>query len=245
MRAGDNVYWLFSTSLEVIATFVGLLAAGFFFFHSRIDDLVKKDETLLEIYVEIKRQIYRRFKALFILTGLSIGLGMLILYLNAFIDNVGWHLFVVLVGSLNIFTIAWAGRFFIFIVDPDIISHTAQKLVTENNDIFNKQKGDNITQKEFNDKYAELNTILRSIAAKALIAKAGEAFIPFAEVVKDLSEKGIINQEQARELSQINKARNISAHSVVDFIQGDIGLSADKLNHELQIIDEKDNEKKE
>ena len=243
MRSGDNIYWLFSTSLEVIATFVGLLAAGFFFFHGRIDDLVKKDETLLEIYIEIKRQIYRKFKALFILTGLSIGLGLLILYLNAFIAGRAWHLFVVLVGVLNIFTIAWAGRFFIFIVDPDIISHTAQKLVTENKDIFNKQKQDNITQKEFNDKYEELNAVLRSIAAKALIAKAGEAFIPFAEVVRELSEKGIITADQVKELGQINKARNISAHSVVDFIQGDIGLSADKLNQELHIIDENESDK--
>ena len=86
-------------------------------------------------------------------------------------------------------------------------------------------------------------TILRSIAAKALIAKAGEAFIPFAEVVRELSEKGIISADQVKELSQINKARNISAHSVVDFIQGDIGLSADKLNQELHIIDENESDK--
>jgi hypothetical protein len=152
MRTGENIYWLFSTALEVIATFVGLLGAGFFFFHSRIDEEVKQDETLVEIYAEIKRQIYQRFKALFALTGLSIMLGMLIIYLNAFVAGTEWQVCVMLVGALNIFTIAWAGWFFIFIVDPDIISHTAERLVSENKEIFNKQREDTITKKEFNEK---------------------------------------------------------------------------------------------
>jgi hypothetical protein len=56
--------------------------------------------------------------------------------------------------------------------------------------------------------------------------------------VRKLNEKGVINNEQLQKLSQINKTRNISAHSAVNFIQGDIGASADKLNHELHTIDE-------
>jgi len=238
MKSGENIYWLFSTSLEVIATFVGLLGAGFFFFHSRIDDVVKKDETLVEIYAEIKRQIYKKFKALFILTGLSITLGLLTLYLNALMAGWAWQLFAILIACLNIFTIAWAGWFFIFIVDPDIIGHTAEKLVRRNKDIFNKQSKDRITKKEFIDKYEELNTILRSIATKKLISKSGDALISFADVVRELNEKGIINNEQYHELSQINKARNISAHSDIDYIEGEIGDSADKLNQELNIINE-------
>jgi hypothetical protein len=240
MRTGDNIYWLFSTSLEVIATFVGLLAAGFFFFHSRIDGELEKDETLLEIYAEIKRQIYQRFKALFILTGLSITLGLLIIYLNAALSGTGWQVFVLMVGFLNIFTIVWAAWFFIFIIDPDIITHTADRLVKENSEIFNKQKDKNISKLEFNDKFEELNTILRSLAGKVIRGKTSQYPASFAEIVRELSLRGIISQSQTKDLNQISKARNISSHSPVNYIESDLGHSADKLNQELHQINDQE-----
>ena len=39
----EQINWLFSTSLQVLATFVGLLAAGFFFTHGRIEEELQKE----------------------------------------------------------------------------------------------------------------------------------------------------------------------------------------------------------
>ena len=236
----ENIYWWFNTSLQVIATFVGLLAAGFFFIHGKIDDELKSDETLREISADIKRQYFRRFKALFILTGLSITLGLMMLYLNAYVQGPVANLFAITIGLLNIFTILWAGRFFIFMIDPEIINHTAQKLVKQNKDIFSSQGDQSISKTEFIDKFAGLDKILRKVALKSEIGTAGQPFVPFAEVIKELYEKGVINKEQLHELGQISKARNISAHSTVDFIESELGSTADKLNNELSIINNRE-----
>jgi len=69
--------------MQIIATFVGLQAAGFFFFHGRLESERDKDETLHEIYDEIKKQYYRRFKTLFTITAFSIITGFLVLYATA------------------------------------------------------------------------------------------------------------------------------------------------------------------
>ncbi len=237
----DNIYWLFSTSLQVIATFVGLLAAGFFFIHGKIDDIVKKDETLQEIYVDISRRYYRRFKTLFILTACSIILGLIVIYFNPYSHNWPIRLFEVLVALLNVFTIIWAGNFFIFMIDPDIVTHTAQKLVTENRDLFKTEEAQNISKSKFIEKFTALEKILRALALNAKIGSAGHAYIPLVEVIKELYEKGIITSEQLTELNQLSRARNISAHGSINFIEGELGNFADKLNKELHVINEREN----
>ena len=237
----DIVYWLFSTSLQVIATFVGLLAAGFFFIHGKIDDIVKKDETLQEIYVDISRRYYRRFKTLFILTACSIILGLIVIYFNPYSHNWPIRLFEILVAMLNVFTIIWAGNFFIFMIDPDIVSHTAQKLVKENRDLFKSEETRNISKSIFIEKFSALEKILRTVALRAKIGTEGQAYIPLVEVIKELYEKGIITREQLSELNQLSKARNISTHGSINFIEGELGTFADKLNKELEVINEQKN----
>ena len=74
------------------------------------------DMTLEEIYADIKVQYYIRLRALFVLTGLSIILSLLIVFINAY--NLG--LFGILlkwfVALLNVLTIIWAILFVIFII---------------------------------------------------------------------------------------------------------------------------------
>lgn len=235
----ENIYWLFSTSLQVIATFVGLLAAGYFFTHGKIDEEVKKDDTLLEIYMEIKRQYYVRFRTLFTLTAFSITLGLCVLFLNAF--DVGWFqdFFVVIVALLNLLTIIWAGRFFIFIIDPEIISHTADRLVKENKDIFTSKGDHGMTRVEFIDKFTEIERLLRSIIAKSKHEHKDNSLLPFADMIKELYAQKLINAEQLKGLNRISKARNISSHSDIENIEQGIGTSADKLNQELNVINDK------
>ena len=56
-KAPDNIYWLFSSSAQAIAACIGFLAACFFFVYDSIDKQVEKDETLEEIYADIRVQI--------------------------------------------------------------------------------------------------------------------------------------------------------------------------------------------
>jgi len=86
-KSPDNIYWLFSSSAQAIAAFVGFLAAGFFFIHDRIDKEIEKDETLEDVYHEIKNQHYKRLKLLLILTGWSIILSLFVVFINGY--NIG------------------------------------------------------------------------------------------------------------------------------------------------------------
>src|SRR5436190_8467332 len=103
--AHDNIYWFFSSSAQSIAAFIGFLAAGFFFAHEILDRHVEKDSSLEEIYADIKIQYYTQLKVLFILTGLSISLSLIVIYLNGF-ERCAWgDIFEIIVAVLNLFTI--------------------------------------------------------------------------------------------------------------------------------------------
>jgi len=235
----EQINWLFSTSLQVLATFVGLLAAGFFFTHGRIEEELQKDETLLEIYAEIKVQFFRRIRTLFMLTGSSIILGLGAIFLNAFDKGLALYVFFALVAVLNIFTIIWAGRFFLFMIDPEMISHSADRLVRENSDIFSQRSVINsVSKKDFMGKFGNLDKLLRDIAEKTKSNTDPQKQLSLGEIIKDLFEKNIISQEQLRELNQVNKARNIGVHSNVNSIENQLATTTDKLNTELNIIRE-------
>jgi hypothetical protein len=235
----ENIHYLFGTSLQVIATFVGLLAAGFFFFHDRLESERDKDETLSEIYDEIKKQYYNRFKTLFAITAFSIIMGFWVLYTAA--ASIEWHngMVEVSVLLLHMFNLVLAGWYFIFMVDPDIIQHTANKLAKRNANLFNQSIDKGLSQKEFMGKFSALEKILRMIASKTNPSGPGRTFIPFIELIMDLHEKGIINKGQLDELRKISKARNISLHSKNEKIKSTLGKSADKLNKEMNILNEK------
>lgn len=229
----QNIHWLFGTSMQIIATFVGLLAAGFFFFHDRLEKEMEKDETLREISDEIRKQYFRRFKMLFGITAASLITGFGLLYMAA--SGIVWHveIIVTIVGLLHMFNLILAGWFFIFIINPDIIHKTAQKLVRENSTLFNQSSGNGISQGAFIDKFWALEKILRAIAAKKELGIQHGESIPFAQLIQELHDKGIVNNEQLKELNQISKARNISVHGKVSNIESDLGNSAEKLNREL------------
>lgn len=222
-----------------MATFVGLLAAGFFFTHGRIEEELQKDETLVEIYAEIKVQYFRRIRTLFILTGSSITLGLGAIILNSFKAGLFLYLFFAMVAVLNVFTIVWAGRLFLFMIDPKMISHSADRLVRENADIFSQRPMMNsVSKKDFMGKFGDLDKVLRDIAANARINSDPRKQLSLGKIIKDLFEKNIISQEQLKELTQINKARNIGVHSNVNSIENQLATTTDKLNSELNLIKE-------
>jgi hypothetical protein len=235
----ENIHWLFGTSMQVIATFVGLLAAGFFFFHDRLESELSRDETLREIYDDIKKRFYRRFKMLFTITSASIIMGFGVLFTAA--AGIRWHTSIILtiVGLLHLFNLVFAAWFFIFLINPDIIQSTAQKLIKNNSTLFNLNKEHSISQTEFISIFWSLEKLLRSIASKNDTGFNENKPITFADLIQELHQRGILNDTQLKELNQISKARNISAHATIKNIEKDIGTSAEKLNKELISINDK------
>lgn len=236
----DNIYWLFSSSAQAIAAFIGFLAAGFFFSYDRIDKQVDKDETLEEIYVDIKRQYYKRIKTLFILTGLSIILSLATVWLNGYDLDFAGIIIQSVVAALNVATIVWAILFVVFIIDPEKVSKTATKLIKQNEDLFSTSSGRVLSRGEFIDKFIELEKVLRAIAEKHDITATDNFrfrnFLPLGELIRILFRREIITKHQLVLLTEVNKARNLAAHGEISQIDPKLGEMVDGLTHNLKTM---------
>lgn len=237
-KAPDNIYWLFSSSAQAIAAFIGFLAAGFFFVYDRIDKQVDKDETLEEIYADIKIQYYIRLRALFVLTGLSIILSLVIVFINGY--NLGWFgiLLKWLVALLNVGTIVWAILFVIFIIEPDKVTRTAKKLIEENKDVFESHGEGTISTQFYLDKFDELEKLLRNIAAKYGLENYRRnrygSLMSVNEIMRALYYRRQIDPQQLRDLSEATKIRNLIAHGEIKSIEVKQGKIVDNLINELR-----------
>ena len=196
--------------------------------YDRMDKQVEKDETLEEIYADIKIQYFTRLRALFILTGLSITLSLLVVFINGY--NLGGFGILVkwLVALLNIATIVWAIWFVIFIVEPDKVKRTAQKLIKENKEVFEPHGKGTIPSNVYLNKFTELEKLLRNIAAKHEIEinrrDRYRNFLSINEITKALYQRRLINPQQMRNISEANKIRNLIVHGTnqdIEIKQGD------------------------
>jgi hypothetical protein len=228
LRNQENIYWLFSTSAQAIAAFIGFLAAGFFFAYDRIDSQVGKDETLEEIYEDIKKQYFTRLRILFMLTGLSIVLSLLVVYMNGFEVGMAGYAFYVFVGLLNLFTIIWAIYFVVFIVNPQTEKKTAEKLIKQNEVYFVPTAGKSLTRMQFVDKYLHLERILRDLY-KPYSKGHDENHMPMGEIILALYQRGILTDVQSEDLKKVTKLRNLAVHGNTQSVEEHIGMLVDEL----------------
>jgi hypothetical protein len=241
-KAPDNIYWLFSSSAQAIAAFIGFLAAGFFFVYDSIDKQVEKDETLEEIYADIKIQYYRRLKILFILTGLSVILSLLVVFLNGY--DLHWFGLILqsLTALLNILTIGWAIWFVIFIIDPDKVKRTAQKLIEENKEVFEPKGRDSLSRGEYLDKFAALEKLLRAIGTRYELVTDRQGrfrnFFPIEMIIRGLYQRQLINPQQLKDLSAANRIRHLAAHGEIEQIELKQGNIVDELVKQLKKYNE-------
>ena len=239
----DNIYWLFSSSAQAIAAFIGFLAAGFFFTYERLDRQVEKDETLEEIFADIKSQYFKRLRVLFILTGLSIFFSLLCVYLNGFDLCIFGSFFYITVGLLNTLTIGWAISFVILIIDPNKIQHTTEKLIKESKDIFEPGGGQSLTRGAFIEKFIKLEGLIRSLASKNKVVADDHGkhkpFLSIGEIIRILYQRELISQRQMINLLEVNKVRNLAAHGEIQNIEEKLGSQVDELIKQIEQLDKK------
>jgi hypothetical protein len=239
-KGPDNIYWLFSSSAQAIAAFIGFLAAGFFFSFDRMDKQVDKDETLEEIYAEIKKQYYSRIITLFILTGSSIILSLSITFLNGFDLKVLGIIIKIFVSLLNIVTIIWAIVFILYIIDPSKVKKTADKLIKANENISDEDSILTITRGQFIDKFIELEKLLRQLAEKhqlfddTNINVRMRTTMPLYQIIQELNLRQIINRNQFNELLEVNKVRNLAAHGEINNVESKLGDWVDRIVVDLK-----------
>jgi hypothetical protein len=236
-KGEDNIYWTFSSAAQAIAALIGFLAAGFFFIHERMDREVEKDETLLEIYADIKKQYFSRLTFLLTLTGLSITFSLVLVYLNGF-DLGRFSIFLVLiVGGLNIFTIIQAMLFVIFIVNPSKIENTADKLIENDKESFDVRNSRTISKDQFLEKFIVLENTARNMLGQSPVFESNSnrsrPFMPFQLVVRELARRGMLSRDQFNKLNRVTKIRNLVSHGEITVVDARAANIVDELNNQL------------
>jgi len=244
-KGPDNIYWLFSSSAQAIAAFIGFLTAGFYFVLDKMDDQVDIDPTLDEINEDIKRSHFKKVKILCVLTGLSIIFSLALTFTNGF-DYGLKTLFIVIISLLNVSTITWAIVFVINIIDPDNISKTAKKLIKENKDLFlfQENKDENISDSikigDFIEKFVILEKIVREMDSRFELAyflrDKYKNFTPLNELFRIMFQKELIDNQTLRDLHEVNKVRNLAAHGQIDRVDKRINDMLESLTHRLNEI---------
>jgi len=238
-KAPDNIYWLFSASAQTIAAFIGFLAAGFFFIYSKIDKIIEQDETLEDIFNDIKHQYYIKIILLLILTGVSIITSLFIVFINGY--NLGIYVNILWgFGALiNLITIIWAIYFVIYMINPNKITLTNNKLIKENKLSFESINNKRIISSgEFITKFIELEKILRKIATERNVLFINNRRIskPISlnKLALGLSNQLLINNKQYQDLLKIIKIRNLVVHGEIDSINPQLGELIEKLINSLK-----------
>lgn len=234
-KGPENIYWLFSSSAQAIAAFIGFLTAGFFFSLDRMDKSIEEDETLEEVYKSLKAQYFRGLRELLFLTGLSICLSLLIVYMNGF--ALGWTNCVLrlLGAAVNCLTVWRAIAFVLSIIDPNRVHKAADKLVRNNPEIFDAPNRSQISRGEFLDRVAELEGVIRGLARDRYdLGWVENRPLPVTRLISLLMERGRISSEQQDRLARIYKVRNIAAHGEAPEIDQSLLVEVDQLINEIK-----------
>ncbi len=222
-EASDNIYWAFSSSAQAIAAFIGFLSAGYFFSHDRMDKKVEKDETLREIYTDIKAQHFKKLSSLLWLTGFSIILSLLVVFINGFDTGIFLPLFATFVSLLNAYTVLRAVILVIAMVDPKNVAKTADKLIKESTgEAIDSRTEKGMRRGEFLEKFIELEKLALQLVEKksynVFIDRKNQKNIGFEAMVRELLLQDIINTSEFNRLNRISRIRNLIAHGRRDSV---------------------------
>ena len=160
------------------------------------------------------------------------------MFINGY--NLGWFgiLLKWLVALLNIGTIGWAIWFVIFIIDPNKVKQTAKKLIEENKDVFESHGEGTISTQVYLDKFSELESLLRNIAAKYGLENNRRnrygSSLSVNEIMRALYYRRQIDPQQLRDLSEATKIRNLIAHGEIKNIESKQGKVVDNLINALK-----------
>jgi hypothetical protein len=208
----ENIYWLFSSSAQAIATFVAFLLAGYTLVHAMMDSVQQRDDTLEEIHAALIRQYYQQIKALAIITGVAVLGSLTMLYLNGF----AWPykgVAVAIAAALDIAAIAWGIAFVIRIIDPDKYTNAAKRLIEEDArtmDLAGKHEDSEDLFTLFERLEAAMRSALEQARLPVPTGDRGRRDSSFRGMLLGLHQSGLIDRSLFRNLMQIGRYRNLA-----------------------------------
>lgn len=210
----ENIYWLFSSSAQAIATFVAFLLAGYTLVHTMMESLQQRDDALQEIHAALIRQYYRQIRALAYITGAAVLGSLAMLYLNGF----AWPykgVIVALAAALDIAAIGWGIAFVIRIIDPDKYTNAARRLIEEETQAIDRA-GAQEDAEDFFALFERLEASMRRALERAGVPEPagddGRRLSSYREMLLALSQHDLIDRNLFRELIRIGRYRDLASY---------------------------------
>ena len=225
----ETMCWLFSTAPQAMAALIGIVFTGMFFMAESIDNRVRADSSLYEIGGKAKEALYKNMRVTAVLFAVTLIVDLILIYavdclyvnsLNKFYD---WPILVFCVSNLSTLIIIF--RFVFNAVSPNYFDRIAANMSKQ----YGKGDVDNGT---FISHFIEFEKAVRSLPEVAAVQRQRH-FMPLPEISNILIENRIINRNEARQLSEIRKVRNLILH------RGGIDKVSSTMDQQLQDITRK------
>lgn len=228
----QNVYYLYSSAVQAIATFVAFLIAGYALVYQAMDNLENRDETLAEIHYKIKMDYYLKIKILTVITGLTIVLCLVVIWLNGYSIDIT-KILIVLANIFIIITIVVGLWFVTYMIDPNKIRKAALELISEN---F-KDTGDTADEGEFIKAFISIEILLREIIKRNDIPVDQTRYLSYKGMIDTLRRNEFIDLNLYNKMLELGKYRNLVVHGHVTTVDRQLFIETQEILEELRRID--------
>jgi hypothetical protein len=221
LPTSDHIYWAFSSAAQTIGAFVAFLLAGYALVQTMMEAAAREDETLAEIYDDLKMRYHGQMSVLAIVTGIAIIGCLMVVYFNGFSPS--WvpalEIVAVIAALCSIIGGIW---FVISMVDPGKYRKAAQRLAQEVEP--KPDEAVHIPSKEFFEDFVRVERLIRELweqrtDGKRLGRRQGPA--SFREMIEALVMAQILPPHLYKDLLQVSRHRNLVFHGhVVDVSRG-------------------------
>lgn len=201
----ETMYWLFTTAPQAVAALVGIIFTGMFFMAESIDNRAKEEHDLLEIADAAKTALYRNMKVVALLSAITIVYDLFLTSIAVKMANPYFCLtfwLVVAFAILNISTIWLTFKYVLQVVNPNYFDKIAANLSSK------YQTGD-IDKSVFINHFIQFEHVARNTP---FIQKADGRYLSIPEIIRLLVSHEIINRDEASQMYEINKIRNLIVH---------------------------------
>jgi hypothetical protein len=201
----DTMYWLFTTAPQAIAALVGIIFTGMFFMAESIDNRVRADQSLTEIAEAAKTALYKNMKAVAVLAAFTI---LYDLFLVAFVSELAdkdccWTEWLIIIfAALNFSTIYRALLYVFQAVSPNYFDKIAANL-------SRKYKTGEVDSQQFINHFIAFERVVRNIP---FVQQMNNQPVPIPVIIRMLVSHEIINRDEAGQMFEINKIRNLIVH---------------------------------
>jgi hypothetical protein len=236
IKDSNNIYYLFSTAAQSIATFIGLLIAGYTLVLSMMDATARVDETLIEVFAEQKRRFHRQLMKLSIATATTIIGCFIVLFLNGY--QLAWLPYlaaVVFIGACG--SIVGGVWFVIGMINPEKYKAIAKDLAREVKP--ETPTSASVSRGDFLEKFIQIEQLLRNIwrsRTDGLRLGQRQGMVSFREMLEVLYSNGVIGEDLFGQLLNVSRHRNLVVHGQVDLVDPKVVAEAESAVRRLTEI---------